>query len=555
MWWSRSVAVAFPPYLKTGAETSRAGKTTCSAPHTSPRCAVVATGPESPADARSPRSPPQPVPYPQWTRLENWPSDSSSFGSTSSTASAAWAGVSLAPRPLSFISRVLETVIAAVPAAPAKRPLPKSAATSPMLIRISFRLDSFLQSSSEELVWCYGKVADVNARGVVDGVGDGGGRAYDADLTDAFRPHRVDVRVFFVDPGDVDLAHVGVGRDVVFGEVVVDHVSEPLVYQALLVQRHTETHRHPADELRTGGLGVDDLPDGEDAGHARDAHLSGIRVYARLGEVSTERAHRVVLGLGVVGRSRLHCVAFGRVLAVTPAEKAGRLEDGRTPDRDARGAASDGGRRQVGIPDPQLDRPDADAEGVGGDLGQRRPRSRADVHGPDLNGVAPFAQRADPDPRTRHPEDRIHACGHPGTHEQSPRLAGARRKVPAVPPEALRSFAEAGDEVAAGIGEPRLRVDLGFVADTELDGVEVAPHGHLVHRRFESVHPWGFAGSPHPRRHIDVQGGEAVSGAAVLGGVHRPRRGGGLLGELLDLRALLDDVVGGRREAAVFVGP
>src|SRR5215210_2810921 len=140
MWWSRSVAVAFPPYLNTGAETSSAGKTTCSAPHTNPRCAAVANGPESPADARRPRTPPQPVPYPQWTRLENRPSDSSSFGSTSSTASAASAGVWLAPRPLSFISSVLDTVIAAVPARPANNPLPKFAAMSPRLTPIGYSL-------------------------------------------------------------------------------------------------------------------------------------------------------------------------------------------------------------------------------------------------------------------------------------------------------------------------------------------------------------------------------------------------------------------------------
>src|SRR5215210_4430153 len=137
MWWSRSVAVAFPPYLNTGAETSSAGKTTCSAPHTNPRCAAVATGPESPAEARSPRIAPQPVPYPQWTRLENRASAASSSGSTFRTFSAASAGVWLAPRPLSFISSVLDTVITAVPARPANRPLPKSAATSPRLVLIS----------------------------------------------------------------------------------------------------------------------------------------------------------------------------------------------------------------------------------------------------------------------------------------------------------------------------------------------------------------------------------------------------------------------------------
>src|SRR5829696_2005215 len=161
MWWSRSVAVALELYLNTGAETSRAGRTTCSAPHTSPRCAAVATGPESPADARSPRAAPQAVPYPQWTRLENWASAPSSSGSTSSTFSAAWAGVWLAPRPLSFISNVLDTVITDVPAAPANRPLPTFAAKSPIVVLIgcSFRAVCISRLSSDELVGGYGKVA------------------------------------------------------------------------------------------------------------------------------------------------------------------------------------------------------------------------------------------------------------------------------------------------------------------------------------------------------------------------------------------------------------
>src|ERR671914_536725 len=60
---------------------------------------------------------------------------SSSTGSTTSTLAAACAGVELAGRPRSFISIVLERVIAAVPATPAKILLPKAAATSPSLTR------------------------------------------------------------------------------------------------------------------------------------------------------------------------------------------------------------------------------------------------------------------------------------------------------------------------------------------------------------------------------------------------------------------------------------
>src|SRR5215216_1803418 len=162
MWWSRSVAVALEPYLNTGAETSSAGKTTCSAPHTSPRCATVATGPESPAEARSPRAAPQTVPYPKWTRLENRASAPSSSGSNFRTFLAASAGVWLAPRPLSFISSVLDTVITTVPATPANSPLPTFSAMSPILVLIgcSFLALCISRSSSDELVGGYGKVAD-----------------------------------------------------------------------------------------------------------------------------------------------------------------------------------------------------------------------------------------------------------------------------------------------------------------------------------------------------------------------------------------------------------
>src|SRR3712207_6383453 len=58
----------------------------------------------------------------------------SSTGWTPSTFAAACAGAELAGRPRSFISSVLETVIATVPAAPANNPLPTAAATSPSFV-------------------------------------------------------------------------------------------------------------------------------------------------------------------------------------------------------------------------------------------------------------------------------------------------------------------------------------------------------------------------------------------------------------------------------------
>src|SRR5215210_2589835 len=125
------------PHSVSGGVTPSAGSITCSLPQTAPKCAAVAAGPESPAAARSPRTPPHTVPYPQWTRLEKRASLSSSIGWTPSTLVAACAGAGLAGRPRSFISIVLEIVITAVPAIPAKIPLPKAAAISPIFTRIS----------------------------------------------------------------------------------------------------------------------------------------------------------------------------------------------------------------------------------------------------------------------------------------------------------------------------------------------------------------------------------------------------------------------------------
>ena len=68
--------------------------------------------------------------------------------------------------------------------------------------------------------------------GVVDGVGDGGSCADDADLADDPGPHRVGVRIGFTEPDRFDLVDVGVGCDVVAGEVVVDDVPEASVEDA-----------------------------------------------------------------------------------------------------------------------------------------------------------------------------------------------------------------------------------------------------------------------------------------------------------------------------------
>src|SRR3954463_3638136 len=67
-----------------------------------------------------------------------------------------------------------------------------------------------------------GQVADTAAGRVVDGVGDGGGGAHDADLTDTLGAHRVQVRVVLLHPDGLDVLNVGAGGDVVLRQVVVE---------------------------------------------------------------------------------------------------------------------------------------------------------------------------------------------------------------------------------------------------------------------------------------------------------------------------------------------
>src|SRR5262245_22811319 len=56
-------------------------------------------------------------------------------------------------------------------------------------------------------------------------VGNRGGSANARDLANALGAHWIDVRILLIDPGHVDRADVGVGRDVVLSEVVVHVVA------------------------------------------------------------------------------------------------------------------------------------------------------------------------------------------------------------------------------------------------------------------------------------------------------------------------------------------
>ena len=95
--------------------------------------------------------------------------------------------------------------------------------------------------------------ADAAAGGVVDGVGDRGGDADEADLADSFCAERRE-RVWVSDEDDVDVGDVGVDGDEVVAEGGIGDASAARVGGGLLEQRLADA----ADDLAAGGLLVED---------------------------------------------------------------------------------------------------------------------------------------------------------------------------------------------------------------------------------------------------------------------------------------------------------
>src|SRR6266446_758862 len=73
--------------------------------------------------------------------------------------------------------------------------------------------------SPHQLIKCDRQIADADACGVIDGVGDGGSSADDPDLANPLRTHWIDMQILLVDPGHLDRADISIGRDMVFREV------------------------------------------------------------------------------------------------------------------------------------------------------------------------------------------------------------------------------------------------------------------------------------------------------------------------------------------------
>jgi hypothetical protein len=91
--------------------------------------------------------------------------------------------------------------------------------------------------------------------------------------------------------------------DVVAGEVLIDDVSEAGVHDAVFEQRHRESHGHASDELRAGGLRVDDPPGVEHPKQARHTHFTSLLAHTHLGKLRTELYIDRCLVYGLAGMS------------------------------------------------------------------------------------------------------------------------------------------------------------------------------------------------------------------------------------------------------------
>src|SRR6266478_4897563 len=110
----------------------------------------------------------------------------------------------------------------------------------------------------QQLVRCSGDVADASASCVMDGIDDRGARSADTKLADPFAPERTAMRIGLVKKDDINRADVGIHRDMVAGQILIDEGAVARVDMVLLDQRRADPPRHATDHLGARGLRIED---------------------------------------------------------------------------------------------------------------------------------------------------------------------------------------------------------------------------------------------------------------------------------------------------------
>ena len=246
-------------------------------------------------------------------------------------------------------------------------------------------------------------------------------------------------------------------------------------------------------------------------------HLAGVDVDANLGELCPERVPRHRRAVVLVVRS-----VNGDLRLAGPQRAAG-LDHRRAPGRGAHRPARHHRLAEGAVADLDVHPLRRDVQLVRRDLGQHRPRAGADVGSGDADGEAAVVL-GPAGGRGRHAAGRVGRCG--DAQAGQPAAVAARRgpRVAPRPAGTLRALAQARDQVARGERVAALRVDVGLVADPQLDRIHVEGDRELVDRRLQGEHPRAFARRPHPGRRRDVERDHPVGRPAGGRRVHHPGR-------------------------------
>src|SRR6185437_4374279 len=175
--------------------------------------------------------------------------------------------------------------------------------------------DKIPLSGAEEFVGGDGVGADADAGGVVDGVGDGGWHAGDADLADAAGAEWIELRVRDIEDGDVKSADVGVDGDVIVGEVAVGGAAGDRVDKGLFGEGEADAPDDAALELIDSGLAVHERADVVGGDDAADLDHARVAIDGDLSEDGAEGLRGVFVAVcgGLGGAEGFDGISFGLI--------------------------------------------------------------------------------------------------------------------------------------------------------------------------------------------------------------------------------------------------
>src|SRR5438128_7628007 len=145
------------------------------------------------------------------------------------------------------------------------------------------------RKSRKQLVERNRKVAHSNTRRVEHCIGDGRARTADPEFSDALDAEMIRFVVEVLEHDRIDRWDVGMYRDEVFGKIAIHVVAVAGVHERSFMERRTRTPDHPADQLRSRGLRIDDTPRGEHSQHSAQPHFAGHVVNRNFCETGTVR--------------------------------------------------------------------------------------------------------------------------------------------------------------------------------------------------------------------------------------------------------------------------